>query len=77
MCAEIIRDFDAVIVGCGIAGVLIAKVLGNAGKKVLILEAGAEMPPDINDYMNRFLMAKAKVPTRPLDSWTDCRDWPP
>jgi len=65
MCAEIIRDFDAVIVGCGIAGVLIAKVLGNAGKKVLILEAGAEMPPDINDYMNRFLMAKAKVPESP------------
>lgn len=52
MCAEIIRDLDAVIVGSGIAGVLIAKVLGNAGKKVLILEAGAEMPPDINDYMN-------------------------
>ena len=33
MCAERIRDSDAVIVGSGIAGALIAKVLGNAGKR--------------------------------------------
>jgi choline dehydrogenase-like flavoprotein len=65
MCAERIRDPDAVIVGSGIAGALIAKVLATAGKKVLILEAGEELPPDINGYMNRFLKATAKVPESP------------
>jgi glucose dehydrogenase len=65
MCAERIRDPDVVIVGSGIAGALIAKVLATGGKKVLILEAGEEMPPDINGYMNRFLTATAKVPESP------------
>jgi choline dehydrogenase-like flavoprotein len=65
MCAEKVRKFDAVIVGSGVSGVLIAKVLGKAGKKVLILEAGEKLPPDINGYMNRFLLATAKVPESP------------
>jgi choline dehydrogenase-like flavoprotein len=65
MCAERIRDPDVVIVGSGISGVLMAKVLATAGKKVLILEAGEAMPPDINGYMDRFLNATAKVPESP------------
>ena len=65
MCAERIRDPDVVIVGSGIAGALMAKVLATGGRKVLILEAGEAVPPDINSYMNRFLMAKAKVPESP------------
>src|SRR6476661_7265953 len=65
MCAERIRDPDVVIVGSGIAGALIAKVLATAGKKVLILEAGEQLPPDINGYMDRFLRATARVPESP------------
>jgi len=65
MCAERIRDPDVVIVGSGIAGALIAKALATGGRKVLILEAGEALPPDINSYMNRFLMAKSKVPESP------------
>ena len=65
MCAERIRDPDVVIVGSGIAGALIAKVLATGGRKVLILEAGEALPPDINGYMDRFLKAKAKVPESP------------
>jgi choline dehydrogenase-like flavoprotein len=65
MCAERIRDPDVVIVGSGIAGVLIAKALATAGKTVLILEAGEALPPDINRYMDNFLNAKAKVPESP------------
>jgi choline dehydrogenase-like flavoprotein len=56
---------DVLIVGSGIAGVLIARQLGRAGKKVLILEAGEALPPDINGYMNTFLAATAKVPESP------------
>jgi len=63
MCAD--RTFDVVIVGSGIAGALIAKKLGLAGRKVLILEAGAKMPPDINGYMQRFYSSNAKVPESP------------
>jgi choline dehydrogenase-like flavoprotein len=65
MCADRIRDPDVVIVGSGIAGALIAKVLATGGRKVLILEAGEALPPDINGYMNRFLSATAKVPESP------------
>jgi len=65
MCAERIQNPDVLIVGSGIAGVLIAWRLGRAGKKVLILEAGEALPADINGYMNTFLEATAKVPESP------------
>jgi choline dehydrogenase-like flavoprotein len=54
-----------IIVGSGISGALIAKVLATGGRKVLILEAGEALPPDINGYMDSFLNAKAKVPESP------------
>ena len=57
--------YDVVIVGAGVAGAMIAKQLGLAGKKVLILEAGAGIPPNINDFMERFYTASAKVPEIP------------
>jgi glucose dehydrogenase len=65
MCAERMPNPDVLIVGSGIAGALIAWRLGRAGKKVLILEAGEALPPDINGYMNTFLAAKDKVPESP------------
>src|SRR6266404_9062157 len=65
MCAERMPNPDVLIVGSGIAGVLIAWQLGCAGRKVLILEAGEALPPDINDYMKTFLAAKDKVPESP------------
>ena len=65
MRAENKDQFDALIVGSGISGVLIAKRLGEANKRILILEAGQGLPPDINDYMNRFFTATPKVPESP------------
>src|ERR1700743_315341 len=57
--------YDVVIVGAGVSGALIAKQLGMAGKKVLILESGAGLPANNNDFMNRFYTALAKVPEIP------------
>ena len=65
MCADKVGSYDAVIVGSGVSGALIAKVLGQAKKKVLLLEAGEKLPPNINAYMDRFLMTTAKVPESP------------
>jgi len=65
MCAERMPNPDVLIVGSGIAGALIAWQLGRKGRKVLILEAGEALPPDINDYMKTFLAAKDKVPESP------------
>jgi choline dehydrogenase-like flavoprotein len=65
MCADKCSSFDVVIVGSGVAGALIAKQLGLAGKSVLMLEAGPGIPSDINGYMKRFFLATAKVPESP------------
>ncbi|WP_044537681.1 GMC family oxidoreductase, partial [Bradyrhizobium sp. LTSP885] len=59
------KVWDVVIVGSGFAGALIANELGKARKQVLILEAGARIPTNINDYMTRFYKASAKVPESP------------
>lgn len=58
-------QYDAVIVGAGVAGALIAKQLGLAGKKVLILESGGPIPTSIEGFMERFYMSTAKVPESP------------
>ena len=58
-------DVDVVIVGSGFAGALIANELAKQGKRVVILEAGAGIPTDINEYMNRFYKAADKVPESP------------
>src|SRR5439155_3681947 len=65
MCADKVGPYDAVIVGSGVSGALIAKALGLAKKKVLLIEAGEKLPPNINAYMDRFLMTTAKVPESP------------
>src|SRR5262245_46653355 len=65
MAAESNVEWDVAIVGSGFAGALIAKELGKRRKKVVILEAGAGIPPNINDYMKRFYLASDKVPESP------------
>jgi choline dehydrogenase-like flavoprotein len=65
MAAESCIECDVVIVGSGFAGALIANELGKGRKRVVILEAGAPIPPNINDYMKRFYFASAKVPESP------------
>ena len=57
--------FDVVIVGSGIAGALMAQELGEAGKRVLILEAGAGLTDSREDYLHNFYMAFDKVPESP------------
>ena len=59
------EDVDVVIVGSGFAGALIANDLAKQGKKVVILEAGDGIQPNINGYMNRFYQAEDKVPESP------------
>jgi glucose dehydrogenase len=56
---------DVAIVGSGFAGSLIANELSKKGIKVIILEAGDGVPPNINEYMRRFYSASAKVPESP------------
>ena len=65
MAAESCIECDVAIVGAGFAGALIGNELGKARKKVVILEAGDPVPPNINDYMERFYTAAAKVPESP------------
>lgn len=56
---------DVAIVGSGFAGALIANELVKKGIRVVILEAGPGVPPNINRYMQRFYQASAKVPESP------------
>jgi glucose dehydrogenase len=57
--------YDVVIVGAGVSGNLIAKELGLAGKKVLILEAGLPVPDSREEYVENFYLALAKTPEAP------------
>lgn len=56
---------DVVIVGAGLAGSLIAYQLGLAGVQVLVLESGPEIPPNRNQYLERFYTATLKTPESP------------
>ncbi len=62
MAANNCMQCDVVIVGSGFAGALIANELSEKGIKVVILEAGPGVQPNINGYMKRFYTATAKVP---------------
>jgi len=68
MAAESCIECDVAIVGAGFAGALIANELNkDRGRpiEVVILEAGEGVPPNINDYMERFYTARFKVPETP------------
>jgi glucose dehydrogenase len=56
---------DVAIVGSGFAGAMIANELSQKGVSVVVLEAGAGITPNINDYMKRFYKADTKVPESP------------
>ncbi|MDX8030052.1 GMC family oxidoreductase [Lentzea sp. BCCO 10_0856] len=56
----------AVVVGAGFAGSLIAKVLGDNGFQVLVLEAGAQT--DHDEALRRFQTALVKTPLAPYRS---------
>ena len=51
------KEYDVVIVGSGIAGSIMAKTLTQAGKSVLLLEAGlqAGISLDVNDSFNNYM----------------------
>jgi glucose dehydrogenase len=57
--------WDVAIIGSGFAGALTANELGKGRRRVIILEAGEGIPPNINKYMSRFYSASAKVPESP------------
>jgi glucose dehydrogenase len=70
--ADTIIECDVAIVGSGFAGSLIANELSKniKGIRVVILEAGPGVPPNINDYMKNFYEAGAKVPESPYPDLT-------
>jgi len=67
------ETYDAVIVGSGIAGAIMANELGRSGKKVLVLEAGEGTGSTLNgyhDYLTRYFATAYKdnqspYPTNP------------
>ncbi|KIC01426.1 hypothetical protein OA88_14220 [Flavobacterium sp. JRM] len=76
------NNYDVVIVGSGIAGSIVAKLLTNAGKKVLMLEAGLGAGIALNqeenyrnyqDYLTTFYTASAKVPNSPYPNIKDAQ----
>jgi len=74
------KTYDVVIVGSGIAGAVMAKTLTQAGKTVLLLEAGlaAGLNTTRNgdyqnymDYLDTFYTAAIKVPNSPYPNIKD------
>lgn len=74
------NNYDVVIVGTGIAGSIVAKLLTNAGKKVLMLEAGLKAGMALDQqgafetyqgYLNTFYTNPIKVPNAPYPDIPD------
>ncbi len=74
------KEYDVVIVGSGISGSIMAKTLTQAGKSVLILEAGLTAGASMKSngayynymtYMETFFNASAKVPNSPYPNLKD------
>ena len=67
-------QYDVVVVGSGVAGAIVAKTLTQAGKKVLLLEAGLEAGIALDEdgshdayrgYLNNFYTKFPKAPNVP------------
>lgn len=58
-------NYDVVIVGAGVAGAILAKQLGQAGKRVLVLEAGPAAPASRSGFMSRYFTNTLKSPSSP------------
>lgn len=58
------KNYDAVIVGAGISGALIANELAEAGYSVLILEAGGQAS-NRQSYIDTYYAAEIKTPDAP------------
>ncbi|HEY8023128.1 MAG TPA: GMC family oxidoreductase [Burkholderiaceae bacterium] len=76
------RDYDVVIVGTGIAGAVMAKTLTQAGKTVLILEAGLQAGiamdgerayRNYQDYLQTFYASTIKATNTPYPDITDAQ----
>jgi choline dehydrogenase-like flavoprotein len=63
------RTYEVVIVGAGISGAVLAKVLAGGGRSVLIVDAGDGRWDDFDlfqSYVDRFYRASAKIPNSPF-----------
>lgn len=61
-------SYDVIIVGSGFAGSILGKLLRDAGKRILLLEAGAGEGPAYSQhlkYVGNYMRALAKTPNSP------------
>lgn len=74
------QQYDVVVVGAGIAGAVLCKVLTNAGQKVLLLEAGLQAGMALNEeadyknyqsYLERFYENTIKATNTPYPKIDD------
>lgn len=65
------KNYDVLIVGAGISGAIMAYKLAKAGKSVLVLDGGPEIPDDRSSYMEQFYLAMAKTPEAPYPIMPD------
>jgi choline dehydrogenase-like flavoprotein len=59
------RDYDAVVLGAGVAGALVAKTLTHSGLRVLLLEAGPATAETLDGYeghLQQYYEASSKGP---------------
>lgn len=57
---EMFKETDAVVVGCGLTGSVIARHLADSGKRVLVLERRDHIDGNMFDYIDKhgFLVQK-------------------
>ena len=67
-------EFDAIIIGSGAGGAATAFRLAEAGRKVLVLEKGPELPSDGSTQDARAVLREGRFSNR--EAWADRHDQP-
>lgn len=63
--------YDAIIVGAGISGAIMALELGKQNKRVLVLDAGPTDPNSRKDFQDHALRSVIKLPESPYPPYDD------
>jgi choline dehydrogenase-like flavoprotein len=66
---EVLKSYDAVIIGAGVGGGAMANMLAKAGAKVLVIERGTRLPREADNWSVKAVFHERRYATK--ETWRD------